>query len=281
MSGLPGWGHSRGFVPTMGALHQGHMSLVSAAMETCEEVVVSIFVNPTQFGPNEDFNRYPRTLESDLSLCESAGVDWVFIPSVEAMYPSSPTMIHVPIVSDRWEGAYRPRHFDGVATVVSKLFNLVQPTHAFFGLKDLQQCMVIEKLVRDLNHRLELVFCETLREPSGLAMSSRNRYLSESELAVAPRLFECIKEICQVLDNNELLSKKLEEEKTKLRLAGFTLDYLEAVSLPELVPLLSVTRQAEDRRAVIVAARLGIRDLLIILFCLNKCLANLSTCGRH
>jgi pantoate--beta-alanine ligase len=171
-----------GFVPTMGALHAGHRSLVQAARQRCNVVVVSIFVNPTQFGPNEDFSRYPRTLEQDCRMLETEGVDIVFTPTAEAMYPSgASTFVDVEGVSDRLDGASRPGHFRGVATVVAKLFHIVQPDFSFFGQKDAAQVAVLRKMVRELDFPLEIIVCPTVREPDGLAMSSRNRYLSAEE----------------------------------------------------------------------------------------------------
>ena len=173
---------SVGFVPTMGALHAGHRSLVQAARQRCDLVVASIFVNPTQFGPNEDFSRYPRTLEQDCQMLEAEGVDVVFTPTAEAMYPQgASTFVDVEGVSDRLDGASRPGHFRGVATVVAKLFHIVQPDFSFFGQKDAAQVAVLRKMVRDLDFPLELIVCATVREPDGLAMSSRNRYLSAQE----------------------------------------------------------------------------------------------------
>ena len=166
----------------MGALHAGHRSLVQAARQRCDIVVVSIFVNPTQFGPNEDFSRYPRTLEQDCQMLEAEGVDVVFTPTAEVMYPSgASTFVEVEGVSDRLDGASRPGHFRGVATVVAKLFHIVQPDFSFFGQKDAAQVAVLRKMVRDLDFPLEIVVCPTVREPDGLAMSSRNRYLSAEE----------------------------------------------------------------------------------------------------
>jgi pantoate--beta-alanine ligase len=173
---------SLGFVPTMGALHAGHLSLVQTARQRCDIVVVSIFVNPTQFGPNEDFSLYPRTLEQDCQLLETEGVDVVFTPTAEIMYPSgASTFVDVEGVSSRLDGASRPGHFRGVATVVAKLFHIVQPDLSFFGQKDAAQVAVLRKMVRDLDFPLEMIICPTVRESDGLAMSSRNRYLSTEE----------------------------------------------------------------------------------------------------
>jgi len=183
-----------GFVPTMGFLHEGHLSLLQVARDAgAAFVAVSIFVNPKQFGPNEDFGRYPRDEARDAEMLESAGVDLLFLPPVDVMYPEgATTMIAIGGVSGPLEGERRPGHFDGVATVVAKLFNIVEPDVAAFGRKDAQQCAVIERLVRDLDVPVRLAFGETLRERDGLAMSSRNAYLSEEERAKAPVLHRAL-----------------------------------------------------------------------------------------
>ena len=171
-----------GFVPTMGSLHEGHLSLIAAATDSSDVVIASIFVNPLQFGPREDFAAYPRDESRDLELAAQAGVDIVFLPSVDEMYPPGrTTTVSVGPIGDVLEGADRPGHFDGVATVVTKLFNLVRPAIAFFGQKDAQQVAVIKQLVRDLSFDIELAICPTVREPDGLALSSRNSYLSADE----------------------------------------------------------------------------------------------------
>lgn len=175
-----------GLVPTMGALHDGHLSLVTKAREQCATVIASLFVNPTQFGPNEDFDRYPRDEVRDLALFERAGTDIVFMPSVEEMYPDGDvTVVTLTGISERLEGGHRPGHFDGVATVVTKLFNQVQPDRAYFGQKDAQQLLMIRTVTRDLHLPIEIVGCPTVREADGLALSSRNVYLSDEEHAQA------------------------------------------------------------------------------------------------
>lgn len=182
-----------GFVPTMGFLHEGHLSLVRRARAEQGAVAASIFVNPTQFAPTDDLSRYPRDLEGDLAKLRDAGADLVFTPGPAEMYPQGfDTRIQVGGVTDMLEGAVRPGHFDGVATVVAKLFNIVQPTAAYFGQKDAQQAVVIRKLVRDLDLPVEIIVADTVREPDGLAMSSRNSYLAASERAAAPVLWRAL-----------------------------------------------------------------------------------------
>eukprot|EP00842_Homolaphlyctis_polyrhiza_P005209 jgi/Hompol1/568/HPOL_002551-RA len=192
-------GLSVGFVPTMGALHEGHTTLAGHARSSCNKVVASIFVNPAQFAPHEDLDKYPRTEEQDIKMLAAKGVDVVFAPPVSEMYPAGITLnvkeqfgtfVEVKGKSHQMEGSIRPHFFRGVATVVSKLFNIVQPTHAFFGQKDVQQCSVIRSMVRDLFFPIEIVVVETIREKDGLAMSSRNRYLSPAERAAAPILYQ-------------------------------------------------------------------------------------------
>lgn len=178
-----------GFVPTMGALHKGHASLIQAAKAQCAPVVVSIFVNPKQFGPTEDFQKYPRTLESDRALLESLGVDYLFAPPAEGIYPQGfRTLVNVEGLSNRLEGRSRPGHFQGVATVVLKLFEIVQPRFAYFGRKDAQQCRVIQQMAADLNLDTEIVVSPIVREPDGLALSSRNAYLSPDDRRAATAL---------------------------------------------------------------------------------------------
>ena len=199
-----------GLVPTMGYLHEGHLSLVRRASSECRAVVVSIFVNPTQFGPNEDLARYPRDLARDLGLLEPLGVSLVWTPTAEEVYPKGfQTWVDVEALTRRLEGEVRPGHFRGVTTVVSKLFNAVLPEKAYFGQKDAQQAAVISRMVQDLNFPLELVICPTVREPDGLAMSSRNRYLEGPDRAAAPVLFKALSAAKHAYDQGERSAEKL------------------------------------------------------------------------
>ena len=190
---LRGRGRVIGFVPTMGHLHEGHLSLVRTAARLADVVVVSVFVNPTQFGPTEDLDRYPRDLPRDSALAEEAGCDILFAPSTEEVYPARyATVVHVQRLSEKLCGAFRPGHFDGVCTVVAKLFEIVKPSIAVFGQKDGQQAAIIERMVADLNMGVEIVRAPTVREPDGLAMSSRNGYLSEGERREAAVLYQAL-----------------------------------------------------------------------------------------
>ena len=201
---------SIGFVPTMGALHAGHMSLVCAARGQCDAVVVSIFVNPTQFGPNEDFAKYPRTFEQDCALLESEGVDLLFAPSADEMYPlGASTFVDVEGVSGRLDGLSRPGHFRGVSTVVAKLFHVLAPDKAFFGQKDAAQVAVLRKMVRDLHFSLELLVCPIKREADGLAMSSRNRYLSPEERRRALVLSKALRRVEELVSENVVAAPAL------------------------------------------------------------------------
>ncbi len=187
-------GVSVGFVPTMGALHDGHRALIRAARLASDALVVSIFVNPAQFGPREDFACYPRSLKQDLVLCRAEGVDVVFAPAVQAMYPDGfQTYVSVPDLAARWEGAARPGHFQGVATVVAKLLSLVRPDIAFFGQKDYQQAALVRRIVEDLNLASAVRIHPTVREPDGLALSSRNVFLTPAQRAAAPVLFDALR----------------------------------------------------------------------------------------
>jgi pantoate--beta-alanine ligase len=186
-------GRATGFVPTMGALHEGHLSLVRAALADCQPVIASIFVNPAQFGPNEDFQKYPRPLESDEQRLEAAGVEYLFAPEVVEIYPQDfRTWVNVEGLSERLEGRARPGHFRGVSTVVLKLLEIVQPQKAYFGRKDAQQARVLRQMARDLHLDTEIVVCPIVREPDGMAMSSRNAYLTPAERRAATILFRAL-----------------------------------------------------------------------------------------
>ena len=199
-----------GLVPTMGYLHEGHLSLVRRAREECDQVIVSIFVNPTQFGPQEDLSRYPRDLDRDLSLLEPLGVDLVWMPTAEMMYsPGYQTWVEVGEVTRPLEGAMRPGHFRGVTTVVAKLFNAVQPDRAYFGQKDAQQAAVIRQMTRDLSYPIEIVVCPIVREPDGLAMSSRNVYLNPEQRKAATVLYRSLHAAKEAYDHGERDAEKL------------------------------------------------------------------------
>lgn len=247
-----------GLVPTMGAYHEGHLSLMRAARSECDTVFVSLFVNPTQFGPNEDYTRYPRDEKRDVELADSVGVDFVFAPSVEEMFPRNTTTVKVEGVSALWEGAHRPGHFDGVATVVCKLLNIVRPDVAFFGLKDYQQCAVVGAMVEDLNIPVRLRLCETVREDNGLAMSSRNRYLSADERQAAARLYRELETLAHDLraespSERDVIERLRTTAVERLSACGFSLDYLALVDPVTLEPL---ERLAGPAR-LLAAARLG------------------------
>jgi pantoate--beta-alanine ligase len=203
-------GRTLGLVPTMGALHQGHLSLVRAAQASCDAVAVSIFVNPTQFGPKEDFAGYPRSLEQDCRTLEAAGIDLVFAPSAAEMYPNGAnTFVEVAGLSERLDGASRPGHFRGVATVVAKLLHIFAPERAFFGQKDAAQIAVLRKMVRDLQFPVQLDVCPTVREPDGLALSSRNRNLSDEQRRQALVLYRALLYVQQQVHGGESDSSKL------------------------------------------------------------------------
>ncbi|GEN34268.1 MULTISPECIES: pantoate--beta-alanine ligase [Aneurinibacillus] len=229
-----------GFVPTMGYLHEGHLSLVDQAKEKADVVVMSIFVNPLQFGPNEDLAKYPRDIERDRYLAASRGVDILFFPSVEEMYPEgSKTIVTVKDITDSMCGASRPGHFDGVATVVTKLFNIVQPDYAFFGMKDAQQVAVITQMVRDLNMPIEIVPCPIVREPDGLALSSRNVYLSAEEREQALVLSRSLKRAEEMVAMGERDAAALRSAiKSIIQESPLAeIDYIEIRSYPELMPM--------------------------------------------
>jgi pantoate--beta-alanine ligase len=245
-----------GFVPTMGALHEGHLSLVRAARARCETVIVSIFVNPLQFGPNEDLAKYPRALERDCELLEREKVDIVFTPSVDDMYPKNAvTYVTVEGMSEKLCGRSRPGHFRGVTTVVAKLFYIVEPELAFFGQKDAAQCAIIRRMVRDLNFPVEIVVGPIVREPDGLAMSSRNAYLNPPERRSALALYRALSEVKKCFDRGERNAAKLGEAGKQVlsQEPGARLDYLEVVDPDTLDPVPEI----RSRTLVAVAAFVG------------------------
>lgn len=244
-------------VPTMGSLHAGHLSLVTLAREHAERVVVSIFVNPTQFGEGEDFEKYPRTLERDKRRLKNSGADLIFAPDVETMYPfgiENATMVSVPQLTANFCGASRPGHFDGVTTVVARLFAMVQPDAAIFGQKDYQQQLVIRYMAEDMSLPINIITGETVREDDGLAMSSRNSYLSEEERAVAPKLYETLQFIGKELQNGRRNFEDLEDvARQRLGDAGFDVDYF---AIRRALNLEMPDRDCDDL-VVLAAAKLG------------------------
>lgn len=253
-------GETIGFVPTMGALHEGHLSLVERAARENSKTVVSIFVNPTQFRPGEDFEKYPRNLEQDAELLRSRSCDLIFAPSPETMYGSGArTFVETDggALSRLWEGAARPGHFRGVTTIVTKLFNIVRAHRAYFGEKDFQQLKTIEALVEDLNFPIQILACPTLREANGLALSSRNRYLSAKERDAAPALYQALNAARKLAQNGEenaetLISSMLQIIREKPILE---LEYLAVVNAQTLEPLETLSESETAR--VLVAARAG------------------------
>ncbi len=243
-----------GFVPTMGNLHAGHYSLVELARRHADRIVASVFVNPTQFGPSEDFGRYPRTPEADAEGLHAAGCDLLWLPSVEAMYPygaDHAVRMHVPGITDTLDGAHRPGHFDGVATVVARLFNQVQADVAAFGRKDYQQLAVIRYLVRDLAFPIELLPGDTLRETDGLAMSSRNQYLSAEQRPVAATIHRCLLQMRDGIRSGVARRQVEAEAKATLETAGFMVDYA-VIRTPELMEA-----DTSGPSVALIAARLG------------------------
>lgn len=242
-------------VPTMGALHAGHLQLVREAKKHAQAVVVSIFVNPAQFGPNEDYEKYPRTLEHDIEILGEEGVDVVWAPSINEMYPENfATMVHVGGPALGLDDDFRPGHFDGVATVVTKLFHQIQPDVALFGEKDYQQLCVINRLVTDMNIEIEIIGVPTVREKDGLALSSRNQYLNAAERKSAPELHRALLTAGEAIASGTDITKAIDEAKKRILKAGFNkIDYLELCEEESLVPLLQYGVPAR----LLVAAHLG------------------------
>ncbi|WQW06521.1 pantoate--beta-alanine ligase [Helicobacter pylori] len=252
---------SVGFVPTMGALHKGHQSLIERSLKENSHTIVSVFVNPTQFGPNEDFNAYPRPLEKDLALCEGLGVSAVFVPKISEMYPyeiEQRLRLYAPtFLSQSLEGAVRKGHFDGVVQVVLRLFHLVNPTRAYFGKKDAQQLLIIEHLVKDLLLGIEIVPCEIVRDSDNLALSSRNVYLNATQRKQALAIPKALENIKQAIDKGEKACEKLKKLGLGI-LETLEVDYLEFCN-HKLEPLKTID---PTNTLILVAARAGKTRLL-------------------
>lgn len=244
-----------GLVPTMGALHRGHESLIRRARRSCNVVVVSIFVNPLQFGPREDYSRYPRTVEADAALCRQLAVDLLFVPELDEFYPPGfQTTITLGAITSRWEGAVRPTHFQGVATVVAKLFHVVQPHAAFFGQKDYQQYLVIRQMAQDLNLGTKIVLCPTMREKDGLALSSRNRYLTPRQRSQARLLHKALQTGKLAIVNGERSVQKVQQlmQRELNNIPNVKIDYLGVCDSRSLEPL----RKIQSKIVLLGAMRL-------------------------
>lgn len=256
---IGGWkqeGRRIGFVPTMGNLHAGHYALVELARQHCDAVIASIFVNPTQFGPNEDYARYPRTEQRDAEGLAEAGASALFLPSVDVMYPYGAmgcVQMHVPGITDILCGAHRPGHFNGVATVVARLFNMVQPDCAVFGRKDYQQLQVIRYMAEELSFPIEIIPAPTLREASGLAMSSRNQYLSEQEREAATAIYRTLCSMREACIAGKPTARIEQDAEAELQALGFTVDYAEIRS----AALARADKATDSKRVALIAAFLG------------------------
>ncbi len=254
-------GKKIGLVPTMGALHAGHISLIEAAVKQCDFVVVSIFVNPTQFGPSEDLGKYPRPLEDDLEICEKTGVDIVFLPSDEEMYgDENLTWVNVEQLTESLCGQFRPEHFRGVTTICTKLFNIITPDMAYFGQKDAQQAIVLKRMVADLNMNLKIVICPTVREPDGLAISSRNKYLSEQQRKDALYIYEALQKARQMIEaGTKDIEPVIEQMRSILSVPGtLNCQYLEIVDAETLQKLDKI------KGKVLIAIAVGIGNARLI-----------------
>jgi len=255
-----------GFVPTMGALHEGHLSLIRQARKHCHNVVVSIFVNPLQFGPAEDLGRYPRTIQSDQALCREAGVDLLFCPSSTQFYPKDfQTSVTVNQLSQRWEGEARPTHFEGVTTVVTKLLCQVRPNQAYFGQKDYQQLLVVKQLVQDLNIETRIVRCPTIRESDGLALSSRNQYLSESQRHQAASLTVALRQGMQAIKQGATMVRVIQNSMQEIlsAISGVKVEYLAVCDAKTLEPLTRVRGQVVLLGAIQIGTIRLIDNLLV------------------
>lgn len=236
---LFGTGNMIGLVPTMGALHEGHLALVEKAMETCDKVIVTIFVNPAQFNHKEDLDSYPRTVKEDLNMLTQFEVDAIFIPELDEVYPDDPTIsFHLGKMADSLEGHYRPGHFSGVALIVAKLFNIVQPNKAFFGQKDLQQLQIIKQMVRELSYPIEIVAVSTVRDQEGLALSSRNQRLSTKGIQIARNISTILEKGAELLrkrENPNVILQLLRDQSKDTE--GLDLEYLEIVDPKVMQPV--------------------------------------------
>jgi len=259
-------GKKIGLVPTMGALHIGHISLIEAAVKRCEFVVVSIFVNPTQFGPGEDFEKYPRPLDADLEICKKAGVNVVFAPAQEQMYGAENlTWINVEKLTEQLCGQSRPVHFRGVTTVCAKLFNIVEPDIAFFGQKDGQQAIVIKRMVADLNMPLEIAICPTIREPDGLAVSSRNKYLTPEQKKDATLIYKSLQKCRQMIDAGVTDSETIIAEMRKIlsQAPSIKIEYISIVDAETLQTTDLIARQVLAAVAVRIGSARLIDNILV------------------
>jgi pantoate--beta-alanine ligase len=255
-----------GFVPTMGALHIGHISLIEAAAKKCDFVVVSIFVNPTQFGPGEDFEKYPRPLKADLEICRKAGVDVVFAPSPQQMYPGENlTWVNVEKLTEQLCGQFRPGHFGGVTTVCAKLFNIVAPDIAFFGQKDAQQAIVIKRMVTDLNMPLKIVVCPTVRQADGLAVSSRNQYLTRQQKKNAPLIYKSLQKCQKLIEDGVADSKTIINQMRKIlqQAPSIKIEYISIVDADTLQELKKITGKVLTAVAVKIGPTRLIDNILV------------------
>ena len=254
-------GEKIGLVPTMGALHIGHISLIERAVKECDFVVVSIFINPTQFGPTEDFDKYPRNFDADLKICKKAGIDVVFAPTVEQMYAArNLTWVNVEKLTEPLCGRFRPGHFRGVTTVCAKLFNIVAADVAYFGQKDAQQTLVIKRMVADLNIPLEIVVCPTVREPDGLAVSSRNQYLTDPQRKDAACIYKSLQKCRQMIDTGVTDTQKIINEMCKVinQVPSIEIEYLSIID----AETLQVVDHITGTILVAIAVRIGMVRLI-------------------
>ena len=255
-------GQSIAFIPTMGNLHAGHIALIEKGQSLCDHALCSIFVNPMQFGPNEDFNHYPRTLDGDIEQLEASGCDLLYLPTASDLYPQgldNISQVQVTDLTADYEGAHRPGHFAGVATVVLKLFNIVKPDISVFGKKDFQQYRVISKMVEDLNLDVQIIGQETTREASGLAISSRNQYLDEAQTSQAALIYQLLQQSAQLINAGERDFKLIEEQAlTALDQAGFKTDYFSICNAETLAP----ASEGDRDLVILVTAAIGPTRLL-------------------